>query len=229
MRGFFITGTDTGVGKTLVAAGLAMALSERGLRVVALKPVSCGPDDDAALLELGARSGLPPAMRNPVRLAAPAAPSVAARLEGRRISLPELLEGVRVAARGFDLALVEGAGGLLVPLSRDAMIADLAGALGLPVVVVARAGLGTVNHTMLTLEALAARSLPVAGLVISWTEPADAAAPEFSGPALLRELLPDLVAAEVPYLGDAGPRERVAAAAAALRQFAGRLSADAGD
>ena len=161
-RGYFVTATDTGVGKTFVTAGLAAALRARGRDVAVFKPVQSGAlaDDasgDAALL--GADCVY--AFR------APLAPLVAARVEGRQIELEPILERARELEREHEILLVEGAGGLLVPLSDDLDVAGLATALGLPLVVVARAGLGTVNHTLLTIEAARARGLEVAGVVLN--------------------------------------------------------------
>jgi len=182
-RGVFVTGTDTGVGKTLVACALVRALRGRGRRVGVLKPVETGvgaegPLDALALRE-AAGSRRPIAAVCPQAFALPAAPSVAAEAEGRSIDL-ELLDAAFAAQRDrHDLVVVEGAGGLLVPLARELCMADLAGRWNLPLVLVARAALGTINHTRLTLESAARRGLSVAGLVISHADgplsPADAA------------------------------------------------------
>jgi dethiobiotin synthetase len=162
VRGFFVTGTDTAVGKTVVTGGLAAALRARGMRVATYKPVQSGaladdPDGDAALL--GAETTY--------AFAAPLAPLVAAELEGRVVELEPIVRAAERLAAAHDVLLVEGAGGLLVPLAPGLDVADLARALALPVVVVARAGLGTVNHVLLTLEAAKARGLTVAAVVLN--------------------------------------------------------------
>jgi dethiobiotin synthetase len=161
-RGYFVTGTDTGVGKTVVTAGLAAALRAAALDVAVLKPVQSGaladdPEGDAALLGADCVYAFRTAL----------APLVAAREEERTVELEPILERARRLAEEHELLLVEGAGGLLVPLSDQLDVAGLAVALGLPLIVVARAGLGTVNHTLLTLEAARARRLPVAGVVLN--------------------------------------------------------------
>ncbi|MGZ4384704.1 MAG: dethiobiotin synthase [Gaiellaceae bacterium] len=161
-RGYFITGTDTGVGKTVVTAGLAAALRAAGMDVALLKPVQSGaaaedPEGDAGLL--GAECVY--AFR------APLAPFVAARAEGRTVELEVILERARRLEAEHELLLVEGVGGLLVPLAEGLDVADLAAELALPLLVVARAGLGTVNHTLLTLEAARARRLPIAGVIFN--------------------------------------------------------------
>ncbi len=161
-RGYFVTATDTGVGKTVVTAALASLLRARGRDVAVFKPVQSGaladdPAGDAALL--GAECVY--------SFAAPLAPVVAARAEGVTIELEPILARARELVAKHELLLVEGAGGLLVPLAPALDIADLAAALGLPLVVVARAGLGTVNHTLLTIEAARARGLEIAGVVLN--------------------------------------------------------------
>jgi len=161
-RGYFVTATDTAVGKTVVTAGLASSLRARGLDVAVFKPVQSGaladdPAGDAALL--GAECVY--------SFAAPLAPLVAARYEGETIELEPVLARARKLAGEHELLLVEGAGGLLVPLAPGLDLADLAVALGLPLIVVARAGLGTVNHTLLTIEAARTRGLSVAGIVLN--------------------------------------------------------------
>ena len=170
-RGWFVTGTDTGVGKTLVTCALLRALRERGIDAAGMKPIetgvgAAGPLDAIALREAaGAVDPLDDVC--PQRFALPAAPTVAAAAEGRSVDL----EAVRAAharlATRHPCVVVEGAGGLLAPAAKGATMADLAGQLGLPLLVVARATLGTINHTLLTLEAARARGLPVAGVVVS--------------------------------------------------------------
>jgi dethiobiotin synthetase len=161
-RGIFVTATDTAVGKTVVCAGLASALRARGCDVAVFKPVQSGaladdPAGDAALLGADCLYAF----------LAPLAPLIAAREEGRQIELEPILARARALAEAHELLLVEGAGGLLVPLGEDFDIADLVRELTFPLLVVARAGLGTVNHTLLTVEAARARGLEVAGVVLN--------------------------------------------------------------
>ena len=176
MRGFFVTGTDTGVGKTVVTGGVAAALRAEGRSVGILKPVQSGartddPSGDAALL--GATCVY--------AFEAPLAPLVAARLERATVELEPIVRAAERLAAANDVLLVEGAGGLLVPLADGLLVADVARALALPLVVVARAGLGTVNHVLLTLEAARARGLEVAAVVLNGDD--DASTPE--NPALI--------------------------------------------
>lgn len=171
MRGLFVTGTDTGVGKTVVTCAIARQWRLQGRAFVVRKPVSTGGNEDARLL--AEASGQPAEEITPLVFREPAAPPVAAACEGRLLRLGHVMAACE--PRGGPL-LVEGVGGLLCPLTEDETVADLALLLRLPLVVVARRSLGTLNHTLLTLEVARARGLPVAGVVVSETAaPAGAA------------------------------------------------------
>ncbi len=174
-KGLFITGTDTGVGKTLVTAGLARCLQNRGIRPGVFKPVETGcvlrrgrriPRDGAFLRYMaGAREPIEEIV--PYRLAAPLAPQVAAGKEGVRIRLQRLDGGFREISSRYPFTLVEGAGGILVPVTRKSTMVDLMKKFKLPVLLVSRIGLGTLNHTLLTLFYLAQHRIPVAGVVLN--------------------------------------------------------------
>lgn len=183
MAGLFLTGADTGVGKTFVARGIASALRARGRRVGVMKPVEtgCGPGPvrrpaDALALRAAAGSSLPVERICPCRLDAPLAPDVAARLENVRIDPAALVAAFRALARSHDITLVEGAGGLLVPIVGRYFMADLAREMDLPLLVVVDSKLGAINHTLLTLESAARRGLTVRGYVLNHVSPADEAA-----------------------------------------------------
>lgn len=221
MRGLFVTATDTGVGKTEVACALLRDARARGLDAVGMKPAQSGvvpgEPSDAERLALAADGVEPLEAVCPYSFAAPLAPAVAARVEGQTISFARIVDGARALAARHDAVIVEGAGGLLVPLTDRETYADLAVALGLPVVVVARAGLGTVNHAALTVEALRRRGLAVAGLVLNRTAAADdPSVPTNAGEiARLTGVAP---AALLPFVADAAAR------AAALRSMlAGKI------
>jgi dethiobiotin synthetase len=177
VRGLFITGTDTGVGKTEVACALVRAARAAGRDVVALKPAQSGvvpgEPSDAERLRAAMAGALSLEEICLYSFRAPLAPAVAARMEGREVSLSAIVARARALGARHEAVLVEGAGGLLVPLTERDTYADLAEALGLPVLVVARAGLGTVNHTALTVEALRRRGLTLAGIVLDRAAPAD--------------------------------------------------------
>ncbi len=176
-QGLFVAGTDTGVGKTFVASALCLGWRRAGVPVAGFKPfeTGCTPlPADAEALEAAARSGLPLELRCPFRYEEAVAPAVAsARLgEPRRPRRAAAVRTIRSAARG-RVAVVEGAGGLLSPLDGLSTNLDLARALGLPVLLVARNALGTQNHTCLALEALRRRRLRVVGVVLSATAEKD--------------------------------------------------------
>jgi dethiobiotin synthetase len=209
MRGLFITATDTGVGKTEVACALVSGARAAGLDVGAMKPaqsgVVAGVASDAERLRQAAGGADPIELVCPYQFEPPLAPGVAARLAGVEISLPRLVEAARALASRHAALVVEGAGGLLVPLTSEETFADLAIALGLPVLVVARAGLGTVNQTALTLEALRARRLQVAGVVLNRTGPDDDPSVPWNA-AEIERLTGARVLASLPYLRDIASR-----------------------
>lgn len=163
---FFVTGTDTNVGKTWFCRLLVEGLRQRGIDAAAHKPVCCGDREDAAILAR-ASGDLPLDVVNPVWLKAPVAPSVAAELEGAAINPPAMLAAARSFIASHDVGVVEGVGGWRVPLAEDYDMADFAGDLGLPVIVVVENKLGALNHTILTVEDIIASDLEVAGLVLN--------------------------------------------------------------
>jgi dethiobiotin synthetase len=173
-RGVLVTGTDTGVGKTVLAAAIVATLVARGLRVAAYKPALTGVDDlgpgelgDHDLLGLCA--GMSADDVAPLRFGPAVSPHLAAQLAGRTIDVAAAVD--RVGAIRADALVVEGVGGLLVPLSPGWDVRRFATALGLPIVVAARPGLGTINHTLLTVEAARAHGLDVRAVVLTpWPE-----------------------------------------------------------
>jgi dethiobiotin synthetase len=173
VRGCFVTGTDTGVGKTVVAASIAASLRARGQSVLVMKPVVTGLDEDAQPgwphdheLLAGA-AGMASSHVIVSAYGPPVAPQLAQRLSGCSLD-PGLLEtAIAAARRGTETLVVEGVGGLLVPLTDGYDVRTLAARTGLPLVIAARPGLGTINHTLLTLEAARSASLPVAGVVLT--------------------------------------------------------------
>ena len=257
MRGLFVTGTDTGVGKTIVSAALLAAMRSAGERPRAYKPVVTGLDElpspgseawprDHELL--GAMAGMDPALVSPISYGPAVSPHLAAELAGERITRKRLLAGARLAAgseapgplgaasseeRGPTVVagseapgplgaassespgplVVEGVGGLLVPLNEEWTVCDLAVALALPVLIVARPGLGTINHTLLTLRVAREAGLEVRAVVLTpW--PAEPSRLELSN----RETIARIGAVEVSVLGHvAGPDpEQLASAGSRL-------------
>ena len=171
---FFITGTDTGVGKTFVTAALLAALRARGTDAVAMKPVQTGANRGRSPdLDFCAKASawkIPADEFDdlcPYRFAMPASPHLAAKKAKRKIKPQKIIAAFRRLQKNHEAVLVEGAGGLLVPLGEDFDQRDLMQAMKLPVIVVARPGLGTLNHTRLTVEALQARRIIIACVVLS--------------------------------------------------------------
>jgi dethiobiotin synthase len=166
LHGLFVTGTDTNVGKTVVAAALMHRFRERR-RLRYWKPIQTGieQDDDTAVVRLLGACADPELLTEGVRLPHPLSPHLAARLAGERIEIGSLESLIRAQPETAGW-VIEGAGGVLVPLNEQQSMIDLIERLALPAVVAARSGLGTINHTLLTVEALRRRSLPVAGVVM---------------------------------------------------------------
>jgi dethiobiotin synthetase len=164
---FFLTGTDTGVGKTFATALLTRALRQAGFATIALKPLCSGERTDVEILRAASDDILTLDETNPVWLQAPAAPLVAAQLENRPLSLDALQHWFRSLSEKHPSLLVEGAGGWLVPITDTETIADLATRLALPVLLVVANRLGCVNHTLLSLESIRARGLHCPGIILN--------------------------------------------------------------
>jgi dethiobiotin synthetase len=193
MSGVFVTGTGTEVGKTIVAAAIARTAAARAERVSVFKPAVSGLDEadrtdpDHALLRRAAGSSQSDDEIAPYRYGPAVSPHLAAALDGGPIDPDRLRDGAAAAARGADLLVVEGVGGFLVPLRSDYLIRDFAIDLGLPVVIVAAPGLGTINHTLLTVESVRAAGLEPAMVVLTpW--PAEPGELERSNLATIAEL-----------------------------------------
>jgi dethiobiotin synthetase len=198
MPSFFITGTDTGVGKTWFTCWLVRAWRTRGHTAAALKPISTGDREDALLLRAASGDALPLDEINPIHFREPAAPLLAARDENRSIDFIALNDGIRAMQKRFSHLAVEGIGGWRVPLAPGYDVRDWARDLGFPIVVVARGTLGTLNHTLLTVESIAAAGLTCAGIVVNAgpekTEPPNRVLPDLDlargrNVALLRDLV----------------------------------------
>lgn len=177
MHGFFVTGTGTEVGKSVVAAVLAHTAVADGVRVNVFKPAMSGLEEegepDHELLRRASRSGQSDDEIAPYRFDPPLSPHLAAQQAGVEISRERLVDAARGAATGADLLIAEGVGGFLVPLRLDYLVRDFAHDLGLPVVIAASPELGTINHTLLTIEAVRGAGLQVAAVVLTpWPVPA---------------------------------------------------------
>jgi dethiobiotin synthetase len=189
--GLFITGTDTGVGKTVVTAAMAWCLKQLGLNVGVMKPFQTGTElpglSDLAFIERVTGESYQSCDHCPYRFLHPLSPSAASKIEEREISIEKIIGAYDRLSDNHDIVLVEGAGGLLVPVTENSTMADLAREFGLSLIVVTRPGLGTLNHTALTVESATSRGLPVLGMVINnFPEETDLA--ERTNPALLSDM-----------------------------------------
>ncbi len=208
IRGVFVTGTDTGVGKTLVACGLIHAYRRLGLRVAGMKPVAAGgfeapsgwTNEDVEALRAAANVDAPLDEVNPYRLRDPIAPHIAAARAGVALDLSVIRARFAALAQRADAVVVEGAGGFAVPLNEGEDFGDLARLLGLPVVLTVGLRLGCINHALLTQEAILARGLVLAGWVANRIDPAMAACDENLATLAARMRAPLL--GVVPYLAE---------------------------
>ncbi len=173
--GLFITGTDTGVGKTLVAGAIARVLSQQQLRVGVFKPVATGCrreregliSADTEFLAFCANCDYPLSVVTPITFATPAAPAACEQVERKTVDFEHIVNTYKYICDNTDVVIVEGIGGIRVPVSQGIDVGDLASGFKLPVVIVARPDLGTINHTLLTVDAVRAAGLNLAGVVIS--------------------------------------------------------------
>jgi dethiobiotin synthetase len=214
-RGFFITGTDTGVGKTIITAALIKAAKSLGLSACGMKPIETGclksklkvkssklkvkeevliPSDGMFLREI-AGMNVPVDLVTPIRFQNPLAPFPASEIEGITIDIDKIKKAYSELSKKYDAIFVEGIGGLLVPIKKDYSVLDLARDFGLPIIVVSRPGLGTINHTMLTVNYAIKEGLPVAGIIINHSQPSKSSLAEETNPKVIRQL------STVPLLG----------------------------
>ena len=207
MDGFFITGTDTGVGKTLIAGAIARALSLQGRRVGVMKPFESGcrrdgdtvVPADALFLRNMAGSQDDLALICPYAFERPLAPGVAARLEHVSISLEKVQEIYSQLSAQHAIMLVEGAGGLMVPISEEQLIIDVVRLLQLPLIIVARSALGTINHTLLTVREAQRAGIRVCGIILNKVSPEPDEA-EATNPEVIRKFSNVPLLGQVPYI-----------------------------
>jgi dethiobiotin synthetase len=205
VTGVFVTGTDTGVGKTLASAALLQALARRHARVVGMKPIAAGAiqlgqawtSEDALALRAASTISVPPELDNPVLLPEPMSPHLAAQRAGVSIDIGHVVRCYQQLVQQADAVVVEGAGGFLVPLSESETMADLAQALALPIVLVVGLRLGCLNHALLSAEAIRARGLRLAGWICNRIDAA-MLQPE-ANMAYLRAQLDAPLLADIPF------------------------------
>lgn len=210
--GLFITGTDTGVGKTTVAAAIIRGLRARGIEAFGMKPIETGcaragnlvkPSDGAFLKEA---AGMDDSLEDitPYCFEAPAAPYLASEIEEKPIESDVIIEKFSRLSKKYSTGIVEGVGGLLVPLRRDYFVADLIKDLDLPVIVVSRPALGTLNHTLLTVNYAMKEAIRVSGIIINFSSPPDGTISEKAAHRMLEALSPAPVLGVFPYLQSSG-------------------------
>jgi dethiobiotin synthetase len=221
-KGFFVTGTDTGVGKTIITAALIKAAGFLGLRAFGMKPIETGcqksefgvqssefrvkekvliPTDGMFLREIaGINDSID--LVTPIRLKNPLAPFPASEIEDIPVDIEKIGKAYSELSKKYDAVVVEGIGGLLVPIKRDYFVLDLARDFGLPVIVVSRPGLGTINHTLLTVNYAIRGGLTVAGIIINHSQPPEGSLAEETNPEVLRHLSTVPLLGIFPYLKD---------------------------
>jgi dethiobiotin synthetase len=206
-QGVFITGTDTGVGKTVIAAGLAAYLKVQAIKVAVMKPVQTGgkkvngklESEDLNLLLRASAVKESQAMTNPYCLELPAAPSLAAEAAGIKLDPRRIIEAYHNLAARYRMVIVEGAGGLMVPLRAAYTFVDLIKQLKLPLVIVARASLGTINHTALTVNCAQGAGIMVAGIILNHTQAGKGDIVEKANPEIIQQLTGVPVWGVMPY------------------------------
>jgi len=210
VKSLFVTGTDTGIGKTVVAAGVAAALARKGVNVGVMKPVSTGArrqgakliSEDARLLIEAAGVRDPVELVNPVCLQPALAPSVASRVSHHPIDLTRIWKAYKILSKMHEVVIVEGVGGLLVPILERYYVSDLIERLDLRALVVTRPTLGTINHTLLTVRVARQQGIELCGLVVNHHEKFKLGIAERMNPELLESLANVPLLGEVPFLGD---------------------------
>ncbi len=207
-KGYFIAGTDTGVGKTFVTALLAALVKQQFGDVGVMKPIETGfaPGvSDAEFLSAAVGANDPPEEICPARYMTPAAPYLAASMEKRPIKIPKILAAYKKLAARHDTVFVEGLGGLMVPIKPDYLAAHLARDIELPVLVVSRLALGTINHTLLTLEAAKKFNLNVKGILFNQTRPGELDAVQKLNPDIVRQFTDVPVLGVLPHVENLSP------------------------
>ncbi|PIS29350.1 dethiobiotin synthase [Candidatus Saganbacteria bacterium CG08_land_8_20_14_0_20_45_16] len=198
MPGIFITATDTEVGKTLIAAGLVNFFRNQGINAGYMKPISCGKDNDAVFVKQLLKLKDPLSLINPISLPYPLSSLAAARKAKRKIELKKIVKAFTILNKKYELVIVEGVGGAQVPITEEFMVADLIKLLDIPTIIVARAGLGTIIHTLLTVKALQKRRIKIQGIIMNGYRGKGLS--EESNAEIIFELTKIPILAKVPWL-----------------------------
>jgi len=214
-KGFFVTGTDTGVGKTIITAALIKTAHILGFKACGMKPIETGckrtenregndsliPSDGTFLREITG-TGESIDLITPIRFENPLAPLPASEIENKPVDLDKIKTACKELSNKYDLIIVEGIGGLLVPIKTGHFVIDLAKDFGLPIIVVSKPGLGTINHTMLTVNYAIKEGFDVAGIIINYNRPPERTLAENTNPGIIERLSPVPVIGIFPYLKD---------------------------
>lgn len=209
-RGFFITGTDTAVGKTVIVAAVIKVIRALGINVCGMKPIETGcprigsnpyPSDGAFIKKA---AGMDEAITHitPYCFESPVAPSLASEMEGKPVSIDRIIGELQSLMKRYHAAVVEGIGGILVPIKRDYFVIDLIRDLELPLIVVSRPSLGTLNHTLLTVHHALRAGIEVTGIVINFVRAPEGTIAENTNPLLLQQMSPVPVMGIFPHLED---------------------------
>lgn len=214
-KGIFITGTDTGVGKTVVAGGLACALIREGLDVGVMKPVQTGcietangltaPDADFLINITGVKDSIDLVV--PYCFKEPLAPSVAAETEGREIDIEKIVSSYNKLTQKHNFIIIEGAGGILVPVCKDFLFIDLIRKLSIPVIIVARIGLGTINHTLLTARYALEHGIEIIGIILNHTNSKEDGIAEKTNPDIIKRFCNIPILGIVPFINKLNTEE----------------------
>lgn len=202
MKIFFVAGTDTAAGKTMVAAGLASALRLKGIKTAVMKPISCGGAEDALFLMRAAGMNAPLSLVNPIALKEPLSPNVAARTEKVKIDLIKIDQALNSLKKDFEVVVVEGCGGLLVPIDEKNLVINLIPRLKARTVLVSRSGLGAINHSLLSLEALRRRRIEPIGVIFNRMQPGPLSVPEKTNPEVVAKYGKTTSLGMFPYIKD---------------------------
>ena len=198
-QSIFVTGTGTEIGKTVIAGGIAACLKDSGIDVGVMKPISSGDTADAEFLKHAAQVDDDLSTINPIYLRHPLAPSVAARIEDREIDLSDIETAFATLQQKYDVVIVEGVGGIAVPIQDDFLVVHLINRLQLPILIVAQVGLGTLNHTLLTVAFARQFNLQIVGIVLNGLTPETAGIAEATNPVEIEKLTGIPVIGVVPY------------------------------
>lgn len=214
-KGIFITGTDTGVGKTVVAGGLACALKREGLDVGVMKPVQTGciekadgliaTDVNFLISMSGVKDDI--GLIAPYRFKEPLAPSVAAEIEGREIDIEKVVSSYNKLTQKHNFIIIEGAGGILVPIWKDLLFIDLIKSLSVPIIIVARTGLGTINHTLMTVRCARSAGIEIIGIIFNHTDSKKDGIAEKTNPDVIKRLCNIPILGILPFINNLNTEE----------------------